>query len=109
MTTTKILPAVRLVEITKELHSLSLDGLEGAPFYATMAMRMRLHRERERIFREQERKAKREQAKRQKQKRKLIQLKDGKQERYQSGTGATADDTTGATANAVGSNKEPRG
>lgn len=31
MATTKILPAVRLVEITKELRSLSLDGLEGAP------------------------------------------------------------------------------
>lgn len=77
MTTTKILPAVRLVEITKELHSLSLDGLEGAPFYATMAMRMRLHRERERIFREQERKAKREQAKEQQEK--LKQLKNGKQ------------------------------
>ena len=76
---TKILPAVRLVEITKELHSLSLDGLEGAPFYATMAMRMRLHRERERIFREQERKAKREQAKEQKEKLKLKQLKNGKQ------------------------------
>lgn len=60
--TTKILPAVRLVEITKELHSLSLDGLEGAPFYATMAMRMRLHRERERIFRAQERTKKREEA-----------------------------------------------
>lgn len=73
--TMKILPAVRLVEITKELHTLSLDGLEGAPFYATMAMRMRLHRERERIFREQERKAKREQAKRQKQKEQLKQLK----------------------------------
>ena len=77
MTTTKILPAVRLIEITKELHSLSLDGLEGAPFYATMAMRMRLHRERERIFREQERKAKREQAKEQQEK--LKQLKNGKQ------------------------------
>ena len=77
MTTTKILPAVRLVEITKELHSLSLDGLEGAPFYATMARRMRLHRERERIFRAQERKAKREQAKEQKEK--LKQLKNGKQ------------------------------
>ena len=77
MTTTKILPAVRLIEITKELHSLSLDGLEGAPFYATMAMRMRLHRERERIFREQERKAKREQANEQKEK--LKQLKNGKQ------------------------------
>lgn len=63
MTTTKILPAVRLVEITKELHTLSLDGLEGAPFYATMAMRMRLHRERERIFRAQERAAKKEEAK----------------------------------------------
>lgn len=63
MATTKILPAVRLVEITKELHSLSLDGLEGAPFYATMAMRMRLHRERERIFRAQERAKKREEAK----------------------------------------------
>ena len=74
---TKILPAVRLVEIAKELHSLSLDGLEGAPFYATMAMRMRLHRERERIFRAQERTAKREQAK--KQKEKLKQLKNGKQ------------------------------
>ena len=74
---TKILPAVRLIEIAKELHSLSLDGLEGAPFYATMAMRMRLHRERERIFRAQERTAKREQAK--KQKEKLKQLKDGKQ------------------------------
>ena len=61
--TTKILPAVRLVEITKELHTLSLDGLEGAPFYATMAMRMRLHRERERIFRAQERAAKREEVK----------------------------------------------
>ena len=61
--TTKILPAVRLVEITKELHMLSLDGLEGAPFYATMAMRMRLHRERERIFRAQERAKKREEAK----------------------------------------------
>ena len=73
---TKILPAVRLVEIAKELHSLSLDGLEGAPFYATMAMRMRLHRERERIFRAQERTAKREQAK--KQKEKLKQLKNGK-------------------------------
>ena len=79
MTTTKILPAVRLVEITNELHSLSLDGLEGAPFYATMAMRMRLHRERERIFRAQERKAKREQAKKQKEKEKLKQLKNGKQ------------------------------
>ena len=77
MTTAKILPAVRLIEITKELHSLSLDGLEGAPFYATMAMRMRLHRERERIFREQERKAKREQAKEQQEK--LKQLKNGKQ------------------------------
>lgn len=77
-TMTKILPAVRLVEITKELHSLSLDGLEGAPFYATMAIRMRLHRERERIFREQERNAKREQAKKQKQKEKLKQLKNGK-------------------------------
>lgn len=77
MTIKKILPAVRLVEIAKELHSLSLDGLEGAPFYATMAMRMRLHRERERIFREQERKAKREQVK--KQKLKLKQLKNGKQ------------------------------
>ena len=63
MTTTKILPAVRLVEITKELRTLSLDGLEGAPFYATMAMRMRLHRERERIFRAQERAAKKEEAK----------------------------------------------
>ena len=77
MATKKILTAVRLVEITKELHSLSLDGLEGAPFYATMAMRMRLHRERERIFRAQERTAKREQAK--KQKEKLKQLKNGKQ------------------------------
>ena len=76
MAKTKILPAVRLVEITKELHSLSLDGLEGAPFYATMAMRMRLHRERERIFRAQERQAKREQAK--KEKLKLKQLKNGK-------------------------------
>ena len=63
MTTTKILPAVRLVEIAKELHTLSLDGLEGAPSYATMAMRMRLHRERERIFRAQERAKKREEAK----------------------------------------------
>lgn len=63
MATTKILPAVRLAEITKELHTLSLDGLEGAPFYATMAMRMRLHRERERIFRAQERAKKREEAK----------------------------------------------
>lgn len=71
--TTKVLPAVRLVEITKELHSLSLDGLEGAPFYATMAMRMRLHRERERIFRAQERAKKREEAKKKK------QLKNGKQ------------------------------
>ena len=79
MTATKILPAVRLVEITKELHSLSLDGLEGAPFYATMAMRMRLHRERERIFREQERKAKREQAKKQKTETKTKKLKNGKQ------------------------------
>lgn len=82
MTTTKILPAVRLVEITKELHSLSLDGLEGAPFYATMAMRMRLHRERERIFRAQERAKerakKREQAKKEKEKQKLKQLKNGK-------------------------------
>lgn len=78
MTTTKILPAVRLVEITKELHTLSLDGLEGAPFYATMAMRMRLHRERERIFRAQERKAKQEQAKKEKEKLKLKQLRDGK-------------------------------
>ena len=77
MTTTKILPAVRLIEIAKELHSLSLDGLEGAPFYATMAMRMRLHRERERIFRAQERAKKREEAK--KQKLKLKQLKNGKQ------------------------------
>ena len=76
---TKILPAVRLIEINRELHTLSLDGLEGAPFYATMAMRMRLHRERERIFREQERTAKREQAKKQKQKQKLKQLKNGKQ------------------------------
>lgn len=78
MTATKILPAVRLVEISKELHSLSLDGLEGAPFYATMAMRMRLHRERERIFRAQERKEKREQAKREKEKQKLKQQKNGK-------------------------------
>lgn len=78
MATTKILPAVRLVEITKELHKLSLDGLEGAPFYATMAMRMRLHRERERIFRAQKRKAKREQAKKEKEKQKLKQLKNGK-------------------------------
>lgn len=77
MEKTKILPAVRLVEITKELHTLSLDGLEGAPFYATMAMRMRLHRERERIFRAQER-AKREEAKKEKQKLKLKQLKNGK-------------------------------
>lgn len=76
MTKTKILPAVRLVEITKELHTLSLDGLEGSPFYATMAMRMRLHRERERIFRAQERKTKQEQAK--KQQEKLKQLKNGK-------------------------------
>ena len=74
---TKILPAVRLVEITKELHTLSLDGLEGAPFYATMAMRMRLHRERERIFRAQERKAKQE-AKKKKQQEKLKQLRNGK-------------------------------
>lgn len=73
---TKILPAVRLVEITKELHTLSLDGLEGAPFYATMAARMRLHRERERIFRAQERAAKREEAKKKKH---LKQLKNGKQ------------------------------
>ena len=79
MTATKILPAVRLVEITKELHSLSLDDLEGALFYATMAMRMRLHRERERIFREQERKAKREQAKKQKTETKTKKLKNGKQ------------------------------
>ena len=81
MTATKILPAVRLAEITEELHSLILDGLEGAPFYATMAMRLRLHRERERIFRAQERKAKRERekAKKQKQKLKLKQLKNGKQ------------------------------
>ena len=78
MTTTKILPAVRLVEITKELRSLSLDGLEGAPFYATMAMRMRLHRERERIFRAQERAKKREQAKKEKEKQKLKQQKNGK-------------------------------
>lgn len=75
---TKILPAVRLVEISKELHTLSLDGLEGAPFYTTMAMRMRLHRERERIFRAQERKAKQEQAKKEKEKQKLKQLKNGK-------------------------------
>ena len=74
----KTLPAVRLVEITKELHTLNLDGLEGAPFYATMAMRMRLHRERERIFRAQERKAKQEQAKKEKEKQKLKQLKNGK-------------------------------
>lgn len=78
MTTTKLLPAVRLVEITKELHSLSLDGLEGAPFFATMAMRMRLHRERERIFRAQERAKKREEAKKKKQKEKLKQLRNGK-------------------------------
>lgn len=78
MTTTKVLPAVRLVEITKELHTLSLDGLEGAPFYATMAMRMRLHRERERIFRAQERAKKREQAKKEKEKQKLKQQKNGK-------------------------------
>ena len=78
MTKEKTLPAVRLIEITKELHTLSLDGLEGAPFYATMAMRMRLHRERERIFRAQERAAKREAAKKQKQKEKLKQLKNGK-------------------------------
>ena len=32
MTKEKTLPAVRLIEITKELHTLSLDGLEGAPF-----------------------------------------------------------------------------
>lgn len=76
---TKISPAVRLVEITKELHTLSLDGLEGAPFYATMAMRMRLHRERERIFRAQERAMKREQAKKEKEKQKLKQQKNGKQ------------------------------
>lgn len=76
--TTKIIPAVRLVEITKELHTLSLDGLEGAPFYATMAMRMRLHRERERIFRAQERAMKREQAKKEKEKQKLKQQKNGK-------------------------------
>lgn len=68
--TAKILPAVRLVEITKELHTLSLDGLEGAPFYATMAMRMRLHRERERIFRAQERAKKREEAKKRNSKKK---------------------------------------
>lgn len=78
MTTTKVLPAVRLVEVTKELHTLSLDGLEGAPFYATMAMRMRLHRERERIFRAQERAKKREQAKKEKEKQKLKQQKNGK-------------------------------
>lgn len=78
MATTKILPAVRLVEITKALHSLSLDGLEGAPFYATMAARMRLHRERERIFRAQERAKKREQAKKEKEKQKLKQQKNGK-------------------------------
>lgn len=78
MASTKILPAVRLVEITKELHTLSLDGLEGAPFYATMAMRMRLHRERERIFRAQERAKKREQAKKEKEKQKLKQQKNGK-------------------------------
>lgn len=76
--TTKVLPAVRLVEITKELHALSLDGLEGAPFYATMAARMRLHRERERIFRAQERAKKREQAKKEKEKQKLKQKKNGK-------------------------------
>lgn len=75
MTTTKILPAVRLVEIAEELHTLSLDGLEGAPFYATMAMRMRLHRERERIFRAQERAKKREETK---EKQKLKQQKNGK-------------------------------
>ena len=75
---TKILPAVRLIEITKELHSLCLDGLEGAPFYATMAMRMRLHRERERIFRAQERAKKREQAKKKKQQEKLKTTKHGK-------------------------------
>lgn len=77
-TKTKTLPAVRLVEITKELHTLSLDGLEGAPFYATMAMRMRLHRERERIFRAQERAKKREEAKKEKQKLKLKQRRNGK-------------------------------
>ena len=106
MTTTKMLPAVRLVEITKELHTLSLDGLEGAPFYATMAMRMRLHRERERIFRAQERKEKREQAKTQKHNDKLPQPQTGKQSRYPSGTGATADDTT--AADTVGSYQERR-
>lgn len=74
----KILPAVRLVEITKELHTLSLDGLEGAPFYATMAMRMRLHRERERIFRAQERAKKREEAKKRNSKKKLKTTKNGK-------------------------------
>ena len=78
MTTPKLLPAVRLVEITKELRTLSLDGLEGAPFYATMAMRMRLHREREQIFRAQERKEKREQAKKEKEKQELKQQKNGK-------------------------------
>lgn len=78
MATTKILPAVRLVEITKELHTLSLDGLEGAPFYATMAMRMRLHRERERIFRAQERAKKREEAKKKKQQKQLKTTKNGK-------------------------------
>lgn len=57
---------------------LSLDGLEGAPFYATMARRMRLHRERERIFRAQERAKKREEAKKKKQLEKLKQLKNGK-------------------------------
>ena len=78
MTTTKILPAVRLVEIAKELHTLSLDGLEGTPFYATMAVRIRLHRERERIFRAQECKEKQEQAKKKKQQEKLKQLRNGK-------------------------------
>lgn len=82
----KRLPSGRFVEITEELHSLSLDGLEGAPFYATMAMRMRLHRERERIFRAQERKEKRAQARKekraqarkQKQQEKLKTAKNGK-------------------------------
>ena len=104
----KILPAVRLVEIARELHTLSLDGLEGAPFYATMAMRMRLHRERERIFRAQERAAKQVEAKKKKQKEKLKQLKNGKQQRYPSGTAAdtTADDTS--AADAVGTYQELR-
>lgn len=46
--------SARLIEIRKELRALPLDGLIGAEFEATLAKRIRLHKERIQIWRRRE-------------------------------------------------------